>query len=146
VIRATTHRHTDSVGIATISVDLALIGSHVAHTGSIAFALATCAKRTEARIVGIGRVAAAIGHAAGGCYGAFVWGAGAVDAVFACGALDELVRGQSKGMLKWIPRRMRLNQRTVVPQVPQLLTSFWVFTHVLPHSDGVGDAHAIITD
>ena len=31
------------------------------------------------------------------------------------------------------------------PQEPQLFTSFLLFTHVLPHNDDVGDAHAMTT-
>ena len=40
---------------------------------------------------------------------------------------------------------MRSEKRTLFPQEPQLFALFWVFTHVSPHNDGVGDVHAINT-
>lgn len=143
-ISATTHCtcHTDGMRVATIGIDLALIGSLIARTGRIAFELATCAKRTEA--ICINDVAAGLRPVvACGCYVTFVHATGAPDAAFACGALDKLARGGSKRILKWGSRRVRSNKRTVFPQEPQLFTLFWVFTHALPHNDGVGDAHAI---
>lgn len=140
MIRTTTHGHADGARVATIGVDLALIGSCIALTGRIAFTLTACAKRTEAIIL---IAAAGVGVAADGSYVAVVYGASAVDAVFACGALDRSVGRRSKRRLKCIPSCMRSNIRTVFPQEPQLFTSFLLFTHVLPHNDGVGDAHAI---